>query len=345
MHIQGQPRGPKVWAKALLERLGYRIERLTPDDLRYRRGGHDDSTPLPPGAEAELRPDNPRLRELKARYAEVDSPVCAHTLWSVEMDDATLDLRWFRGDNAYVWQYRSVREQARFKYYLYTQYLAALDTRGLLGKTLTEDGAFGCFVFRHHELPSVSRDLLDSVNELYFLDRHWNLFGRGRTRVLDIGAGYGRLAHRMLAAAPNVERYWCIDAIPRSTFLCEWYLKYRGCLDRATVVPLDQMESAIPKGGVDLALNIHSFSEMSYAAIEAWIGWLARLEVPALLILPNDPHKLQSLEADGSKRDIDGLLAQYGYKLKVRESTIRNADLRELMGVDEHFFLFTREQT
>ncbi|HWY23551.1 MAG TPA: putative sugar O-methyltransferase [Nevskia sp.] len=342
MHIEGQPRGPKAWVKALLERFGYRIERLSQDDLRYRRGGHDDSTPLPPGAEAELRPDNPRLQELKRRYAAVDSPVCAHTLWSVEMDDATLDLRWFRGDNAYVWQYRSVREQARFKYYLYTQYIAGLDTRGLLGTTLTEDGAFGCFVFKHHELPSASRDLLDSVNELYFLDRHWNLFGRRNVRVLDIGAGYGRLAHRMLAAAPGVERYWCIDAIPRSTFLCEWYLRYRGCLDRATVVPLDEMETALSKGMVDLAMNIHSFSEMSYAAIEGWISWLARLEVPALLILPNDPQRLQSLEADGSKRDIDGLLAQHGYRLKVRESTVRNADLRELMGIDEHFFLFER---
>jgi hypothetical protein len=326
--------------RAALERFGYRLERLSVEDLRYLHGGYDASTPLPPGAESELRPDNPRLLELKRRYAAFSSPVCEHTLWREELRDDALDLRWFRGDNAYVWQYRNIRELARFKYYLYAQYLAAQDARGLLGR-LTEDGQFGCFVFRHHELPTVSRDLLDSLNELYFLDRHWKLFDRGPVRVLDIGAGYGRLAHRMLAAAPNVQRYWCIDAIPRSTFLCEWYLRHRGCLERAAVVPLDEMETAIAPGSVDLAMNIHSFSEMSHAAVEGWIAWLRRLRVPDLLILPN--QELHSLEADGTRRDILPTLEAAGYKLAVREPTLRNADLRELSGVNEHFYLFHRE--
>jgi hypothetical protein len=326
----------KALLRGILERGGYRIERISQEEIHARRGGYDSSVPLPDSAPAELRLDSPRLLELQRRYRAFDSPVCRHTLWQGELADDALELPYFRGDNAYVWQYRNVREQARMKYFLYAQYLRGLDGRGLLER-LGEDGQFGCFTFRFEGLPLLSRDLLDSVNELCFLERHWDLFGRASPRILDVGAGYGRLAHRMLEAHGGVERYWCIDAVPRSTFLCEYYLGHRNCLGRATVVPLDDMEQAIPRGAVDLAVNIHSFSEMSYAAIAAWLEWLVRLDVRWLLVLPNEPEKIYSYEADGTRRDCSALFAEAGFRLRVHEYTILDPN------VLDQFFLFSRE--
>jgi hypothetical protein len=40
---------------------------------------------------------------------------------------------------------------------------------------------------------------------------------RPRFSVLDIGAGYGWLAHRMTQAYPELSDYCCVDAIPEAT--------------------------------------------------------------------------------------------------------------------------------
>ena len=74
----------------------------------------------------------------------------------------------------------------------------------------------------------VTRDLPDSVAELNFLERHLAISQRTAVVVLDIGAGYGRLAYRSVVALPLIERYLCTDAVPVSTFNCEHYLRYRG---------------------------------------------------------------------------------------------------------------------
>ena len=46
---------------------------LTPEDRRYLTSFYDDSVPLPDGASEQLVEDNPRLRELRAAYAELDT--------------------------------------------------------------------------------------------------------------------------------------------------------------------------------------------------------------------------------------------------------------------------------
>jgi 2-polyprenyl-3-methyl-5-hydroxy-6-metoxy-1,4-benzoquinol methylase len=67
---------------------------------------------------------------------------------------------------------------------------------------LEEDDDFGAEVFDFHG-KVVSRDLLDSIIEINFLDRHLGFSSRRAVNVLDIGAGYGRLAHRMATAFPK----------------------------------------------------------------------------------------------------------------------------------------------
>jgi hypothetical protein len=257
--------------------------------------------------------------------------------WDSAYLRSELKLSRFRGDNAYVWQFRNVGTKASDKYYAYLQHLAAIDRLGLLN-CLREDGLFGCWTFEFPGWPLVSRDLLDSINELYFLDRQVQLFERPGMTVLDIGAGYGRLAWRALCAAPQLAAYLCADAVPESTFLCEYYLRFRGC-DRAEVLPLDELDQRLAGRSIDLAVNMHSFSEMTFEAIDGWVSRLAALGVPRLLIV--DHPWLLSRETEGTPREFDTVLAAHGYRLAVKEPIVPE-DLGKLMGVRDHFHLFRR---
>lgn len=317
------------------------LVQLTPEDRRYLTTLHDDTTPLPPGAETTLRRDNPRLAELRAAYAALDLPVLDASRWDAEAVEAFLDLRWFRGETLITWHYRELPRITALKFFVYARYVADRDPRGLLAR-LAEDGAFGCWTFDYPGYGRYSRDLLESVNEITFLDRQLDLTGHDGPRVLDIGAGYGRLAHRMTSALGNVADYCCVDAVPESTFLSEYYLEHRGASPTARVVALDRVETDLHPGGFDLAINIHSFPECTLVAVEWWIALLARLEVPRLLIVPNEPTELLSMEADGSRRDIAPSLATAGYVLRVLEPVIDDPAIRELLGLHDHFHLYER---
>ena len=149
------------------------------------------------------------------------------SVWNDDLLSAQLDLRHFRGENQYMWHYREWPRAMQLKYFVLTEYVRRRDPRGLLER-LGEDGAFGCWTFEYPGLPRVSRDLLDSVNEINFLERHLGILDRPSLRVLDIGAGYGRTAYRMVDAAAGIDDYCCVDAVPESTFISEYYLRHRG---------------------------------------------------------------------------------------------------------------------
>jgi SAM-dependent methyltransferase len=300
---------------------------------------YDDSIPLPPGAEAHLRADHPRLVELRAAYAALDLPVRVPSRWSSERIGAFLDLRWFRGETLITWHYREDPRVDELKYFTMLRAVRERDELGLLER-LGEDGLFGCWTFSYAGGPRVSRDLIESVNELLFLERELDLSRRDGLRVLDIGAGYGRLAHRM-AAAFAVADYCCVDAVAESTFLSEYYLGFRGVAPPARVVPLHEMDAALEPGAFDLAVNVHAFSECPLAAVEWWIALLARLRVPELVIVPNEPTELLSLEPDGSRRDFAPALARAGYELVTREPAYADPAVRELVGVEDHFHRFS----
>jgi SAM-dependent methyltransferase len=179
------------------------------------------------------------------------------------------------------------------------------------------------------------------VLEISFLHRHLRVLERNDLRVLDIGAGYGRMAHRMLTANPGLRSYTCVDAVPESTFLSEFYLRYRGFADKAQVVPLDEVEQHFAKSaGYDLALNIHSFSECTYAAVEWWLMQIARLGVRHLMIIPNDPEQFLATESDFSKRDFLPLIEKLGYRLVAKEPVFEDPAVQELLGVKDNMYLF-----
>ncbi|HVT37242.1 MAG TPA: putative sugar O-methyltransferase [Nevskiaceae bacterium] len=340
------PPGPlqrlKGGMRRLLRRSGYDLVRVAPRDTRYAGASYDTSRPLPAGASEALRPDHPHLLDLRQRYRDCGAPMVPRAMWAPDYLKRELDLVHFRGDNPYVWQFRNVGALAKHKYYMYLRDLASRDAHGLLGK-LGEDGLFGCWTFDYPGWPTVSRDLLDSVNELYFLDRHLQLLSRQDFNILDIGAGYGRMAHRVLAAAPGVSHYLCVDAVPESTFLCEYYTAFHSLQPRAEVIALDRLEQGLAGRRIDLAVNVHSFSEMTTPNIQGWLDWLVRLQVPWLFIVPNDADRLLTMEDDGRRGEFASLLQRAGYRQVVCEPVFADPTMREFINVTDHFFLFRRE--
>lgn len=292
---------------------------------------------LPAGAHDALRADHPRLVELERRYALVDPAVTRPLVW----DEARLsdeDLLWFRADNHFVWQLRGAH-QTRRRYALVTRHLLARGHGPLLDR-LGEDGAFGAAVFEA-EGRRVSRDLLDAVGEIDFLRRHVGLGTRPLT-LLDIGAGYGRLAWRIEQATDDGTRVLATDAFARSSFVCEHYLRWRGAR-RARAVPLDEIEGMLAGTRVDAAINVHSFSECTPEAVDWWAALLARSGVPRLMLIPNEGQGgAPSCEIKGGI-DMQPILARHGFRRRVCEP--RYDDPRvQARGIDPCWiFLFERE--
>jgi len=304
-----------------------------------------DPVPSPPvSAEAlqYLRTDNPRLQDLRHRYAALTVDAVAHSLWNEDYISSEVLLDEFRAHSAYVWTHQELSRPTQLKYFLYAQY-AKSKAAPLLAR-LHEDGAFGAMCYDFEVAGRVSRDRLDSTIELDFLDRHLQILTRPQLRVLDIGAGYGRLAHRTCEAGAQVADYVCVDAIPESTFLAEYYTGFRGLRDRVRVVPLDELvkHGAATLGRFDLAINVHSFSECSYAAIRWWIARLQELEVPNLFIVPNTDSRFISTESDGTRKDFLPLLEQAGYRVAAHEPLFDDADLLRLLSITDQLYLFRR---
>jgi hypothetical protein len=110
----------------------------------------------------------------------------------------------------------------------------------------------------------------------------------------------------------------CTDAIAESTFLCEYYLRFRGVDGVAPTVALDELDDAIAADEVHVAVNMHSFGEFPLASIEWWLDLLARKRVPHLFVVPNGFDRL-SREADGSTNSFEPAIAAAGYEMVAAE--------------------------
>jgi len=266
--------------------------------------------------------------------------VRTHSRWTSERLDSWLDLTRFRGDNAYIWHYREGRRISELKFLVFAQDVRRRDRTGLLDR-LGEDGAFGCWTYAFGGLPRLSRDLLDSVNELLFLDEALGVLNGSAPRVLDIGAGYGRLAHRYVGACAGVTDYACTDAIATSTFVCEHYLGHRQLAPVARAVPLTEVGDLEP-GSFDLAVNVHSWSECPIESIRWWLDHVAQLEVPHLFVVPNEREGFTSLEADGAQLDYRPAIEASGYRLVSDEPAFADPAVRAALGVHDRHTLFER---
>ncbi len=293
-----------------------------------------------------LQPSNPRLVELRTAYADVAPPELAPSIWCSKFLANEVPFQLFRGDCAYVWQRRDLNTPVSYlltAYYLITRGEAAFLSQ------LAEDGAFGAYTIAFDDHALLSRDLLDSVNELAFLRRHDVLRPQSPATVLDIGSGYGRFAHRVYEAYRGVHKVLCADSIAESTFLCEYYLRHRGVRpDTASVILLQELIEHPDIWDADLAVNIHSFSECTLPAIAWWLSFLQSRRVRYLFIVPNrnSSHQpaLLSTERDRRHCRFEELVESHGYRLLTCEPKYATPQMQRYGVTPTYYYLFELHQ-
>jgi len=282
---------------------------------------------LPTDVKQYLRYSNPRLQELSTRYAELH--LFKDSFWTGQAK--RIDLVNFRGEWNYLAQL-DYRDTVR-KYLMTAAYVVALDDQHFLDR-LSEDSLFGAITIKVLDDLVISRDLLDSILEIGFLGRHLNLGPEQNYVCLDIGAGYGRFAHRFTTLFPKSQVY-CVDGVAVSTFLCEFYIRFRGFGANAEAVPLYDM-SLLSNANIDFATNIHSWSECTLSTVKYWLDLLADLRVPFLFVVPNwldEEEMFLTIEPDGSKASFLPEIERHGYHLKVMEHKFRNSKLMVKYGI------------
>ncbi len=183
----------------------------------------------------------------------------------------TITLENFRDEPCYL------GNQIGFPYRKVVEFIRTLKKPWL--DLLKEDDAFKCPIDNIDGVV-VSRDLLDSILEIEFLERCG--FSLNEIQILDIGAGYGRLAHRLLTVYPNAFVY-CTDKIQISQEVCRKYLQFREISRAEVVAPADLSKIENPT----LAINIHSWPECTHAEIIEWLDWLANHNVPHIFVIPH----------------------------------------------------------
>jgi SAM-dependent methyltransferase len=328
-----------TWLIGLGARQPLNIARARVDAWLRNRRGHS-GRGIAPADRAALRATNPALVALRQRYAGLQDLIGTAPFWRPGYIGEQ-DLLYFRGDNCYVWQFQD--NNTPEKYVLTYLYLKTIDTLGLFD-VLTEARDYGVFTFPTGDTANdgnnnlVSRDLLDSVSELLFLERALEISRRPGLKVLDIGAGYGRLAYRTVTALSNIDTYFCIDAIPESTFLSQYYLSEKAA-ERTRVIAFDAQEDLVP-GTIDLAVSIHSFSECSIEAVDYWLSRCADLKIEYLFIVPNVSGESGKGVRLMNGTDISPLLAQYGYQLFHTEPKYQNPQVQKYGVSPKWYYLF-----
>jgi len=291
---------------------------------------------MPKEAASYLQQNNPRLKDLQTRYTVFNNEVTAPLAWT-DAYVRSFSMLSFRGDNAYIWQLRGPNMNI-MAYALATFYVKSIDKLGLL-EMLEEDDLFGNFAFSIDNR-LISRDLLDSIMEIYFLEKHLNVSLSKDLTILDIGAGYGRLAHRMVGALPSIQNYFCTDAIAISTFISEYYLGFRNLEGRAKVVPLDEIENTLRNRAVNIAVNIHSFSECRISAIDWWLSLLEKYRVKYLMIVPNSGNHGGRLLLTNDGKDFGEVIEKHGYKLMAKDPKYRESVVQKYAINPTYHYLF-----
>jgi putative sugar O-methyltransferase len=156
-----------------------------------------------------------------------------------------------------------------------------------------EEPAIGDPVRVRYDGVALSQDLCNAVHEYYRVVEH--LPEGSSPTILEIGAGYGRLAYVFLRARPNT-RYVIVD-VPPARDLAAWYLsvcfpdvrifhcregasqeELREALTRAQVVFLAPHQfDAVPSKTFDAAVSISSLHEMSLPEIGDYFAAIDRV--------------------------------------------------------------------
>jgi len=172
------------------------------------------------------------------------------------------------------------------------EYAHRRDTLGLLARLDEPD--LGCPIVVRHRGRRISQDLANSTIELYAIAEAMGTPAPGPEGVIELGAGYGRLAWLYLSAFPGV-RYLIAD-IPPALAIAQSYLtrlfpeqrvfgfrhfdRYRDIADefesaQVLFVTPNQLET-LPPQRASLFVNISSLHEMRPDQIANYVHLIGR---------------------------------------------------------------------
>jgi hypothetical protein len=236
----------------------------------------------------------------------------------------------FRGENAYVWQERL--GDNRDTYQEYYKIVKSIDEDNLLSRTY-EDGSYGCKSYDYDNI-KISRDLLDSVIEIYFLKSFFK--NLEELVLLEIGGGYGRLCKRYLDCFPE-SKYYITDAIPQSTYYSNVYLNDKDC-----IIKLYDIDETMKKIKIDIAVNIHSFPECNIKDIEWWIRLMDANKVRYIFYVPNNPASHPMYIPTNNGESILSIFNKYDYTVKYYRDIYKELDIKYSYSVP--FFILENEK-
>ena len=238
----------------------------------------------------------------------------------------------FRGENAFVWQEQLGDNKETYIEY-YKKIIKSIDKDNLLNKTF-ECGSYGCKCYDFDNI-KISRDLLDSILEIYFLKSFFpNL---NELSLLEIGGGYGRLCKRYLDCIPN-SKYYITDAIPQSTFLSKLYLNGKN----DSVINLYDIPEKIKTLKIDIAVNIHSFPECNINDIEWWIKLINSNKIKYIFYVPNNPQSTPEFMPSNTGESILDLFNKYNYTVKHFKNMFTELNIKYSYGVP--FFILENDK-
>lgn len=288
-----------------------------------------------------LAPSNPFLLELQSAYSQLNIGACHHIHWTAEFVRKEIDLHRFRADSGFMWLHRDAN--VPLAYIATYLYLKASGHSDLL-RSCPDDGLFGAYTVRFED-EILSRDRLDSVVQIGYLRSRLGISPKTCLRVLDIGSGYGRLAHRLGQSFPTCQ-VLCADAVPEASFLCDFYLHYRQ-ISSAQMVRLDEIEDRATEEPIDLVVAINSLSECSHIAAHWWTTLVGRTSARYFLFVSHlDARGQPVLESEDcdlrNRTHLPALLDKVGFHLIDVSPKYREPLMQEYGISPTYFHLFER---
>ena len=268
----------------------------------FQRASLDKKIPNTTAENLILNMKNEEYKKLYNLYFKVKGD---QSFWLDWFDEA--DFRNFKGENVFVTQLSGLKS-IRKAYENTVTYAIKKDQLGLM-EIFDEDRKFGVENVKIGN-ESFSRDRVDSVIEINFFSCMMGISSGYKLRLVDIGAGYGRLAHRVLQAFPDAYVF-CGDVVPQAAFLCNFYMKFKGF--NSLKYKCGSYDELALEGPFDIAVNIHSFSEAPLDSIKKWLD-IVSLKAKYIFIVPSG-DELLSLEHDGSRLSYINYLIYLGYQL------------------------------
>lgn len=230
-----------------------------------------------------------------------------------------------------------IKDQVSYYYFilLLWEYVRKIDIHHYLDQL--EEPREGNPILVHAAGKSMSQDLANSLIEYYSINQSAP-FGEMET-VLEIGDGYGRNAHVILALNPRI-RIILVDIMP-ALYIAQHYLSsvfkerkvfkvreftnfedVREEMEAASIVFLMPHQlKLLPDKLVDLSMNISSFGEMNVEQINWYFSQIDRLT----------RAYFYTKQWNESKNPFDGLLlkkADYPYRPNWEQIYSRNCEIQ-----------------